>query len=49
MDKKDNIIYRRIGDGYVTHNARLFDKKLSVGKAVTLQYETIVFATSGDK
>lgn len=38
MDKKENIIYQKIGKGYVKHDGRFFGKKPPIGKIVTIQY-----------
>lgn len=33
IDKKENIIYQKIGKGYITHNARLFGKNRPLTKS----------------
>ncbi|MCB1984044.1 MAG: conjugal transfer protein TraO [Burkholderiales bacterium] len=38
VDKKENIIYQKTGQGYVKHDARFFGKKPPIGKIVTIQY-----------
>lgn len=38
IDRKENIIYQKIGQGYVKHDARFFGKKTPIGKIVTIQY-----------
>lgn len=38
IDKKENIIYQKFGQGYVKHDARFFGKKPPIGEIVTIKY-----------
>ncbi|WP_425320591.1 KfrB domain-containing protein [Nitrosomonas aestuarii] len=39
MEKQENVVYQRTGLKFVRHDARLFDKKLLVGKGSLLKYQ----------